>query len=231
MKEAENEFNINLVGKVSSKWEALIKILQSINKSAESKFDQFIKKNSSVSIDSQPPVLSKRKIMIIVRTDKCKRDLERYLSSYFLKEDNGRSLIELNLKNFLNSQSYAEMRTKVLQSKHDDKNYLIEQYLLEKLHITLTQKYNAYFQMIKEKFYRWKYKREKELKEDTLNMTKEESKAVWDEFNQICKEDKEGSIYSETTLREVDSQAFRYDRIFPKCHIEIALNNHIAEFS
>ena len=232
LKSSENEFSLNLVGDATPKWDALISVLEKINEEAVKA--QINKSSSSLEeikdIKGNLQTSRKRRIMIVVKSEKFKKDIERYIASYFLKNDHGKSVIELNLKNMLNKEKEIEYRREELKKPGGSKENKIELFFLEKLFIILTQKYNAYFAYIKEKFWKWKVKRQKELKEITLNMNNEEAKALWSEYKQICECSNNTTYFSETAMTEIDPLSFRSDRIFPNWVVEVAFNFRNTEF-
>jgi hypothetical protein len=237
LKQVETERSICMVGDVCTKWDALVKILENINFGVEKEYEDAIgngngkRKNWYHPKKKTQPIqeFRRKKIMIVVKSERAKRDLERFIASCFLKKDQGKSVVELNFKNFLNSKEEKDRRREILSKSEGDKDIKIEQFLLEKLYITLWQKYNSYFKAIKDKMHWWKINREKELKEITLEMDKEEAEAHWNEFKTICQENK-GEQMTEAAITEADEQSFKYDRIFPRCIIEVAYNFRYSEF-
>ena len=225
LKASETEFSLNLVGDATPKWDALISVLKKINAEVEAQAS-----SNFIPEKEQNGGENKRRIMIVVKSEKFKKDIERYIASYFMKKDKGKSVIELNLKNMLNKEKEIEHRHEELKKPGGSKEKKIELFFLEKLFILLTQKYNAYFTFIREKYCRWKINRQKEINKVVQGMKEDEANAVLTEFKQICESNDNTTYFSEAAMTEVDPQSFRYDRIFPGWIVEVAYNFRNTEF-
>ncbi|CAI2380296.1 unnamed protein product [Moneuplotes crassus] len=234
LKELEEDFTVNITGEYTPKWQTVVKILQKINKQAEAEYREIFddSKQKNVYRPGKKPsekIFHKRRIMIVVKTEKFKRDLERYLASYFLKKDQGKSVLELNFKNLLNGAKDKREEFLTIPNQADRKVKL-ENYLLHKCWILLTQKFNCYFSNLSEKVFRWRRRREKELDEETMTMDKEECKAAMEEFRAICAGSKNPKAMTDVAITAIDQKSFRYDRLFPKLIIEVAFNMRHTEF-
>jgi hypothetical protein len=127
LKDIEDEYELELVGQVTEKWDTVVQILKKIydeTKEIYRRCCENVPKENKISEKSsklKDLKFEKRKIMIVVKTEKCKRDLERYLASYFIRKDHGKSMFELNFKNFLHREKELERRQNILKSSAGEK--------------------------------------------------------------------------------------------------------------